>query len=228
MDIYGLEKMSLVDYCGYVSCVVFTRGCNFRCPFCHNSSLVNGVAPQKIQSEDFFAFLNKRRGLLDGVCITGGEPTLNPDLPDFIRKIKDMGLLVKLDTNGTNPKMLESLISQNLLDYVAMDIKNGKSFYPQTTGVNLDFANIEESVALLKKGKVPFEFRTTLVAELHSEESIIEMGKLVENAPLLVLQKFTDNGNCLCGGLSAVPREVAEKWGEILQDYVKKVEYRYN
>ena len=228
MDIYGLEKMSLVDYCGYVSCVVFTRGCNFRCPFCHNSSLVNGVAPQKIQSEDFFAFLNKRRGLLDGVCITGGEPTLNPDLPDFIRKIKEMGLLVKLDTNGTNPKMLESLISQNLVDYVAMDIKNGKSFYSKTTGVNLDFANIEESVALLKKGKVPFEFRTTLVAELHSEESIIEMGKLVENAPLLVLQKFTDNGNCLCGGLSAVPREVAEKWGEILQDYVKKVEYRYN
>lgn len=220
--------MSLVDYCGYVSCVVFTRGCNFRCPFCHNSSLVNGVAPQKIHSEDFFAFLNKRRGLLDGVCITGGEPTLNPDLPDFIRKIKEMGLLVKLDTNGTNPKMLESLISQNLVDYVAMDIKNGKSFYPKTTGVNLDFANIEESVALLKKGKVPFEFRTTLVAELHSEESIIEMGKLVENAPLLVLQKFTDNGNCLCGGLSAVPREVAEKWGEILQDYVKKVEYRYN
>ena len=220
--------MSLVDYCGYVSCVVFTRGCNFRCPFCHNSSLVNGVAPQKIQSEDFFAFLNKRRGLLDGVCITGGEPTLNPDLPDFIRKIKEMGLLVKLDTNGTNPKMLESLISQNLVDYVAMDIKNGKSFYPKTTGVNLDFANIEESVALLKKGKVSFEFRTTLVAELHSEESIIEMGKLVENAPLLVLQKFTDNGNCLCGGLSAVPREVAEKWGEILQDYVKKVEYRYN
>ena len=220
--------MSLVDYCGYVSCVVFTRGCNFRCPFCHNSSLVNGVAPQKIQSEDFFSFLNKRRGLLDGVCITGGEPTLNPDLPDFIRKIKEMGLLVKLDTNGTNPKMLESLISQNLVDYVAMDIKNGKSFYPKTTGVNLDFANIEESVALLKKGKVPFEFRTTLVAELHSEESIIEMGKLVENAPLLVLQKFTDNGNCLCGGLSAVPREVAEKWGEILQDYVKKVEYRYN
>ena len=220
--------MSLVDYCGYVSCVVFTRGCNFRCPFCHNSSLVNGVAPQKIQSEDFFAFLNKRRGLLDGVCITGGEPTLNPDLPDFIRKIKEMGLLVKLDTNGTNPKMLESLISQNLVDYVAMDIKNGNSFYPKTTGVNLDFANIEESVALLKKGKVPFEFRTTLVAELHSEESIIEMGKLVENAPLLVLQKFTDNGNCLCGGLSAVPREVAEKWGEILQDYVKKVEYRYN
>ena len=220
--------MSLVDYCGYVSCVVFTRGCNFRCPFCHNSSLVNGVAPQKIQSEDFFAFLNKRRGLLDGVCITGGEPTLNPDLPDFIRKIKEMGLLVKLDTNGTNPKMLESLISQNLVDYVAMDIKNGKSFYPKTTGVNLDFANIEESVALLKKGKVSFEFRTTLVAELHSEESIIEMGKLVENAPLLVLQKFTDNGNCLCGGLSSVPREVAEKWGEILQDYVKKVEYRYN
>ena len=220
--------MSLVDYCGYVSCVVFTRGCNFRCPFCHNSSLVNGVAPQKIQSEDFFAFLNKRRGLLDGGCITGGEPTLNPDLPDFIRKIKEMGLLVKLDTNGTNPKMLESLISQNLVDYVAMDIKNGKSFYPKTTGVNLDFANIEESVALLKKGKVPFEFRTTLVAELHSEESIIEMGKLVENAPLLVLQKFTDNGNCLCGGLSAVPREVAEKWGKILQDYVKKVEYRYN
>ena len=228
MDIYGLEKMSLVDYCGYVSCVVFTRGCNFRCPFCHNSSLVNGVAPQKIQSEDFFAFLNKRRGLLDGGCITGGEPTLNPDLPDFIRKIKEMGLLVKLDTNGTNPKMLESLISQNLVDYLAMDIKNGKSFYPKTTGVNLDFANIEESVALLKKGKVPFEFRTTLVAELHSEESIIEMGKLVENAPLLVLQKFTDNGNCLCGGLSAVPREVAEKWGKILQDYVKKVEYRYN
>ena len=220
--------MSLVDYCGYVSCVVFTRGCNFRCPFCHNSSLVNGVAPQKIQSEDFFAFLNKRRGLLDGVCITGGEPTLNPDLPDFIRKIKEMGLLVKLDTNGTNPKMLESLISQNLVDYLAMDIKNGKSFYPKTTGVNLDFANIEESVALLKKGKVPFEFRTTLVAELHSEESIIEMGKLVENSPLLVLQKFTDNGNCLCGGLSAVPREIAEKWGEILQDYVKKVEYRYN
>ena len=139
-----------------------------------------------------------------------------------------MGLLVKLDTNGTNPKMLESLISQNLVDYVAMDIKNWKSFYPKTTGVNLDFANIEESVALLKKGKVPFEFRTTLVAELHSEESIIEMGKLVENAPLLVLQKFTDNGNCLCGGLSAVPREVAEKWGGILQDYVKKVEYRYN
>ena len=145
--------MSLVDYCGYVSCVVFTRGCNFRCPFCHNSSLVNGVAPQKIQSEDFFAFLNKRRGLLDGVCITGGEPTLNPDLPDFIRKIKEMGLLVKLDTNGTNPKMLESLISQNLVDYLAMDIKNGKSFYPKTTGVNLTSCPWRKSASSTVKAK---------------------------------------------------------------------------
>ena len=230
MIIKGLQKLTLLDFPDKMACTLFTFGCNFRCPFCHNASLVlaaradDSVMPE----EEFFDFLTRRKGMLEGVCVTGGEPTLQPDLPDFLARIKAMGYAVKLDTNGYRPGMLRNLVEAGLVDYVAMDIKNGKSFYPKTTGVNLDFANIEESVALLKKGKVPFEFRTTLVAELHSEESIIEMGKLVENAPLLVLQKFTDNGNCLCGGLSAVPREIAEKWGEILQDYVKKVEYRYN
>lgn len=220
--------MSLVDYSGYAVCVVFTRGCNFRCPFCHNSSLISGRCPEKIPSEDFFAFLNKRKGLLDGVCISGGEPTLNPDLPDFIKKIKAMGLLVKLDTNGTNPVMLEKLLDENLVDYVAMDIKNSESLYPKTVGVDFPVSKVLESIGILKRKKIPFEFRTTLVKELHSEKSITEMGKLIENAPLLVLQKFTDNGNCLCEGLSAVPKETAEVWGKILLRYVGKVEYRYN
>ena len=168
MNIYGLQKMTLLDYPGRVACTVFLSACDFRCPFCHNYELACGTSPAVMEEEELFAFLQKRRGLLDAVAVTGGEPCLHKDLPDFLKRCRDLGYAVKLDTNGYHPGMLARILEEGLADYVAMDIKNSPEKYALTAGVpSVDLARIRESIALLMGGSTDYEFRTTVVKELH-------------------------------------------------------------
>ena len=211
MYISGLQKLTLLDFPGRLATTVFLGGCNFRCPFCHNATLV--LAPAKCEniSEDkFFEFLKSRRGKLSGVCVTGGEPTLYPDLKSFIKKIKDMGFAVKLDTNGTSPDLLSELINEGLVDYVAMDIKNSPEKYPLTVGVNCDMKKIGRSVALLLEDKVDYEFRTTVVKELHTAEDFVAISEWICGAKRYFLQTFEDSGDLIGQGFSAYSREESE------------------
>ena len=220
MFIKGIQKTTLLDFPGKVACTVFTGGCNFRCPFCHNASLV--ISPdhsEQISEDDIFSFLEKRRGILDGVCITGGEPLLQKDIEAFIRKIKDMGYLVKLDTNGSFPERLKSILDQALVDYVAMDIKTSKEKYSAVCGTEVETDKISESIALLLKGNIPYEFRTTVVKELHSPQDIVDAAKWIAGAPNYFLQSFKDSGEIISSGLSAYS---APQMHEIL-DSVRKI-----
>lgn len=227
MKIQGLEKLSLVDFDGYAAATVFLAGCNLRCPFCQNAALVEGSLPECIGEGEFFAFLEKRRGLLDAVCISGGEPTLRPELPDFCRKIKESGYLVKLDTNGTSPRMLRELIEANLVDYVAMDVKAPLYDYePLLLAEGDASARVSESIELLKRGALPYEFRTTLVSEMIDESRITNLAELLRGADKLFLQKFEDRGGNLAEGLTAVPLETAKAYAEILSKAVKQVVLR--
>ena len=228
MQIHGLNKTTLLDYPEHVAATVFTGGCNFCCPFCHNGDLVlRAKEYPTILEEEVLAFLQKRKNILSGVCITGGEPTLQPDLPEFIRKIKAMGYLVKLDTNGYRPEVLRALLEENLLDYVAMDIKNCKEKYDTTVGVErLDINRIEESVILLKEGKIPYEFRTTVVRELHTPEDFEATGAWIQGARACFLQSYRDNDNVIQKGYSAYSKEELEVFVKVLQKYVKRVELR--
>lgn len=193
IKIGGLQKTTLIDFPGRVASTVFLVGCNFRCPFCYSSEL---VLPEKIKDhpllseETFFNFLKERVGLLEGIVVCGGEPTMNKDLPDFLKKIKDMGFLVKLDTNGLNPEMLEKLIKEKLVDYIAMDVKAPKDKYPQVVGVEVDIDKIEKSINILKEGKVDYEFRTTIVPELHTKEDILKIAEWIKPAKRYFLQNF--------------------------------------
>ena len=200
MLLMGIQKLTLLDYPGKTACTVFTGGCNMRCPFCHNASLVTGdikALPQLAESE-LFAFLEKRRGILEGVCITGGEPTLQPDLLEFMARIKEMGFCVKLDTNGTRPDVIEKAIDLGLCDYVAMDIKNSQSLYPDTVGVkDFDITPIIKSVELLKQGRVDYEFRTTILKPLHTEDSLRDIGKWIAGCDKYFLQSFVDSGDII-------------------------------
>ncbi len=208
MKLYGLQKLTLLDFPGRTACTVFTGGCNFRCPFCHNALLVTKIDPSAtMEEEEFFAFLKKREGILDGVCITGGEPLLQPDIEPFIRRIKEMGFMVKLDTNGAFPDRLAHLIAEGLLDYVAMDIKNSLEKYALTAGVEVDTAAIEKSIDLLLSGKVDYEFRTTVTNELHTEEDILHIASRIQGAKAYFLQNFVDSGNLIGSGFSPVSEE---------------------
>jgi len=193
MIISGLQKTTLIDYPGRVAATVFLSGCNFRCPFCYSSELVlpERIKDQPVLSEKyFFDFLRDKVGLLEGIVVCGGEPTLNLDLPDFLKKIKDMGFLVKLDTNGSNPRMLESLIEQKLVDYVAMDVKAPKEKYLDVVKGKIDVNDIERSINILKEGKVDYEFRTTIVPGIHSKEDIINIASWLKPAKRYFLQNF--------------------------------------
>ncbi len=182
MKILGIEKLTLIDYPGKLASILFLGGCNFRCPFCYSSEL---VLPEKINdsleiSEDyFFNFLKEKIGLIDGVVICGGEPTIHKELPEMIGRIKDLGFLVKLDTNGSNPKMLKELIKSNLIDYVAMDIKNSKEKYSQAVGKKIEIEKIEESVNILKERKIKFQFRTTVVPTIHERKDFIKIAEWI-------------------------------------------------
>lgn len=195
MRIVGLMKTTLLDYPGKVASTIFTGGCNFRCPYCHNGDLVlNHTTMEPYSEEEIFSHLNKRKNTLNGVCITGGEPTLQSELPEFIRKVKTLNLLVKLDTNGTNPAMLSSLLNEGLLDYVAMDIKHCKSKYNDVACMNpLDLQSIEDSVEILKNSSIDYEFRTTVTRELHKMEDFQEIGKWIEGSKAYYLQPYKES-----------------------------------
>lgn len=226
MILCGLEKFSMVDYPGKVACTVFTYGCNFRCPFCHNAALVTAPAGGGIAEDEVFAYLTERKKLLDGVCVSGGEPTLQPDLAAFIRKVKGLGLKVKLDTNGSRPDVLQSLLYERLVDYVAMDVKSGVSGYARATGTDDALETVRKSIALLIEGSVDYEFRTTLVYELHAERDMYELGELICGANLCTLQRFEDTGGCIQSGLHPLSKETAERYKDIVQPYVKTVRLR--
>lgn len=233
MKITGLQKLTLLDYPGKVACTVFLGGCNFRCPFCHNSDLLDGETEALMDDEAFLAFLKKRTGLLDAVCVSGGEPTLQPELPRFLESIKALGFLVKLDTNGYRPEVLQDLVKAGLVDYVAMDVKNGPSAYAATVGrSNMDLERIAQSLRFLMEGDLPYELRTTVVEELHSEASIAEMGQWLSSlsAPQkpdkLFLQCFVDRESVLQSGLHAPQAETLKKYVEILTPYVGQIALR--
>lgn len=227
MNIHGLQKMTLLDYPGKIACTVFLAGCDFRCPYCHNSELIDGSLPPELTQDELLAFLSKRQGLLDGVCITGGEPLLRADIKTLIAPIKALGYPVKLDTNGTHPALLASLIEEGLVDYVAMDIKNDVQRYGETAGVPaMDLAPIEESVALLLSGVVDYEFRTTVVKELHDEESFRAIGKWLKGAKAYFLQSFVDRDTVLMGGLNACSKEELEGFADILRPEIPSVALR--
>ena len=212
MEITGVQKTTLLDYPGYVACTVFLSGCNLRCPFCHNASLVLPEAMEKPEmSEDsFLSFLEKRRGKLDGVCITGGEPTLYPDLPDLLRKIRNLGFRTKLDTNGSHPRVLRALLEEGLLDYVAMDIKNSPARYAQTCGGVDCLAAVWESASLLLHGAVDYEFRTTVAHPLHTLEDFTAIGAWLQGAKRYYLQQFQDSGHLIGSGLTPFTPEEME------------------
>lgn len=227
MKIHGLQKLTLLDYPQKTACTLFSGGCNLRCPFCHNRDLVLGNFPPEISEEKILSFLEKRKGILDGVCITGGEPLLNEDIACFIKKIRNIGYLVKLDTNGTNPRLLKELVRDGLIDYVAMDIKNSKKMYAQTVGIkDFDLSPVEESVEFLKSCGVEYEFRTTIVSEFHSKESIIELLEWIRGAKRYFLQNFIDSGNLLTPGLSAVSEDELKSFLELSKKYVEHVSIR--
>lgn len=227
MNITGLQKLTLLDFPGKIACTVFTSGCNFRCPFCHNASLVNGSNQENISEEEFFDFLDKRKGILEGVCITGGEPTLQKDLKDFIIKVKSMGFLVKLDTNGYKPELLSDLIDSNLLDYVAMDIKNSKEKYGLTVDIeNFDLAPILKSIDILINSKIEYEFRTTVVKELHNESDIIKISEWIKNSKKYFLQGFIDSGDILNGSFNGYDENTMKNLLKLSQESIKHTELR--
>ncbi len=199
MLISGLNKTTLLDYPGRVAATVFTGGCNFRCPFCHNAGLVLSPMTQETYSESsVLSFLNKRKTILSGVCITGGEPTIQQDLPDFIEKIRQLGLCVKLDTNGSHPALLRDLIEKKLIDYVAVDIKNSSDRYEETIGCHMtDREAVCETVELLKESSVEYEFRTTVVRELHTMENLQKICEWIVGSPRYFLQQFEDSGELI-------------------------------
>ncbi|HJD47640.1 MAG TPA: anaerobic ribonucleoside-triphosphate reductase activating protein [Candidatus Mediterraneibacter norfolkensis] len=228
MDIQGLQKLTLLDYPGKVACTVFLAGCNFRCPFCHNASLVTHVDPANdIPETEVLDFLMKRAGVLDGVCITGGEPLLAAGLETFIEKIRAMGYLVKLDTNGSNAGRLESFVEKGLVDYVAMDVKNSPAKYAQTIGLEeYDLENVKESVRYLMEGKIPYEFRTTVVREFHKRDDFEEIGRWLKGAEKYYLQGFEDSGDLIRPGLRGYTKEIMDQALEIVRKYIPNAQLR--
>ena len=219
MKIAGYEKLSLQDFPNQISCIIFTQGCNIRCPFCQNSTLIPMDAKNLISEDEIFDYLNLRKNIISGVTISGGEPTLQPDLESFIDKVKDLKLKVKLDTNGLNTKLLEKLIENQKIDYVAMDIKNSLNKYGLTSGVaKINMQNILNSIELLKKGKVDYEFRTTIINEFHTLQDIIEIIKLVGNSNYY-LQNFKNSEYVLDKTLTSFTEEKLVLWNEILKEY---------
>lgn len=232
MQIHGLNKTTLLDYPGHVAATVFCGGCNFRCPFCHNSELVlNPASTPAISDREVLDFLAKRKGILQGICITGGEPTLQQDLAEFIYHVKDLGYLVKLDTNGYRPEVIKNLVEGHLLDYIAMDIKSGPSGYAKATG-NLELSkdsalkNIRESIDFIMTCGVQYEFRTTVVKGLHEEKDFQEIGPLLQGCKAYFLQNYKDSENVMESGFSSFTREELEKFVSLVRPFVEQVELR--
>ena len=230
MKVTGIQKLTLLDYPGVVACTVFTAGCNFRCPFCHNAML---VLPEQIDDEcltddEVFGFLKTRRGVLDGVAVTGGEPLLHADMPEFLARVKELGYKIKLDTNGSNPELLSEIVKNKLVDRVAMDIKNAPEEYARTIGLkSFDIAPVERSKEMLLRGDIDYEFRTTVVKGIHTKESLIGAAKWIEGAKEYYLQQFKDSGNLILpDGLSAYDEKQMHTLADAVRDYVPTVEVR--
>lgn len=218
MLIFGLAKTTLLDYPEHLAATIFTGGCNFRCPYCHNGELVMGCnAGLAISEDEVFEHLRRRRNVLEGVCISGGEPTLQPDLKEFIVKIKELGLLVKLDTNGTNPTLIRELVEESLLDYVAMDIKNVWSKYETTIGSSCDISNVIESYELLLNGSIEYEFRTTVTKELVTLDDILSVAEIVKGARRWYIQNYKESDNVIKKGLHGYREEE-------LKEIIKKMD----
>ncbi len=220
----GFQKLTLLDFPGRVACTLFTKGCNFRCPFCHNALLVTDIGEISYTDTEILDYLEKRIGILDGVCITGGEPLMQPELEDFIKKVKALGYAVKLDTNGSYPDKLKDLVGKGLIDYVAMDIKNTIEKYPLTAGV--PNADVEESIDFLLSGAVSYEFRTTVVAEHHNISDIEGIAKRISGAEKYFLQKFVDSGHIIGENLHEVDENTMKNMLEKVKKYVKTAELR--
>ena len=225
---YGLQKLTLLDYPGNMACTVFTGGCNYRCPFCHNRSLVFlNENDSEISTEDILDYARNRRKVLDGVCITGGEPTLHKGLKSFIREIKELGLKVKLDTNGSNFNAVKELVEEGLVDYIAMDIKNCPEKYPETIGLgSYDLSEVNKTKDYLLEGHVDYEFRTTVVKQFHEVADIVKIGEWIKGAKHYYLQNFEDHGSCIQEGLSEVDLETLELMKTSVEKYVEDVGLR--
>lgn len=221
----GLQKLTLLDYPGKVACTVFAVGCNFRCPFCHNATLVGGSGDEWTESE-ILTFLAKRQNVLEGVCLTGGEPLLQADVTNFLRKVKDLGYNVKLDTNGSAPDRLASLIQCGLVDYVAMDVKNSRELYCATAGANVDLSAVEKSVDILLAGATEFEFRTTVTRTFHSEQSIVDLAKWLGNAPKWYLQQFVHGDDLIDSAVCGYSDDELRKLAQLAKAYCPNVQTR--
>lgn len=225
MNIQGYQKLTLLDYPGRVACTVFLGGCNLRCPFCHNAGLVRTPTAEANAESDVLTYLAGRKGILEGVCITGGEPLLHPDLPDLLGKIKEMGYLVKLDTNGSLPKQLSRVLATGLVDHVAMDVKQSPDAYPSATGCDTDFTPFSESIHIIRESGLSYEFRTTTVKGIHTEENLIAIAKLLGDEPYF-LQKFVDSGNLLGTGCSAFSENEMHSLLTAVRVYTPRAELR--
>ena len=226
MKISGLQKLTLLDYPGKMACTVFTHGCNFRCGFCHNALLVTEENSDIISEDEFFTFLKKRQGILEGVCISGGEPTLQTDLREFITKVRSLGYAVKLDTNGTNPRLLKSLIEENLLDYVAMDIKHSPDKYDIICSCQVDMDAIRDSVSIMIDSGIDHEFRTTTVREYHTAEDFDAIAQWIQGDSKYFLQHFEDSGNLIGDNLSAFSKEEMNAFADRIREKLPNVALR--
>ena len=229
IDIKGVQKASLLDYPGKVAAVVFVSLCNFRCPYCHNGELVLNEVKESIDPEEIFSYLEKKRKWVDGVCITGGEPTMHKGLPDFIREIKKKGVLVKLDTNGTNPSMIEQLLKENLLDYIAMDIKSSLKNYEKAIAVKFDENAIQKAIHMIMNSGIKYEFRTTVVPGLFTENDAEEIGKWLKGARKFCIQQFRNTDKTLDPKFQNIEHYHTgqlEKFKTIISKNIKDVEIR--
>lgn len=228
MKICGWNKTTLLDYPGHIAATLFTGGCNFRCPFCHNAELVLCPGEQEeIREEEIFAFLQRRKGITEGICITGGEPSLQPGLKEFIRRVKGLGYLVKLDTNGYRPNVLWELLGEGLLDYVAMDVKASRKNYVQAAGLEgLDIAAIEMSMGIIRSSGIAYEFRTTVVKGIHTPEDMEDIGRWLSGCRAFYLQAYRDNENVMEPGFCAFSPEEMHDFLEITRKYIDNVSLR--
>ena len=226
MNVQGYQKLTLLDFPGRTACTVFTGGCNLRCPFCHNAGLVRTPLAGPNLTDEVLAYLAKRKGILDGVCVTGGEPLLQPDLVGFLQAVKEMGYAVKLDTNGMLPGRLAEVLATKLVDYVAMDIKSSPDGYPAATGTDADVSAVSDSLSILRGSGIPFELRTTAVRGIHTEADFDAIGQWIGDVPAYFIQRFVDSGQLLGSGFDAFSPEEMERLLATVRQYTPSAQLR--